>query len=109
MSNSPASLSDRVYELLCCIPRGRVVTYAELARAADCKSPRAIGQILRRNPHAPEVPCHRVIRSDLMLGGYSGATAGALTAKKLALLEAEGVRFDDGRLRDAAYLWRFSS
>ena len=100
-------LSDRVYALLCRIPRGRVVTYGELARAAGCKSPRAIGQILRRNPHAPQVPCHRVIRSDLTLGGYSGATAGEWIDRKISLLRREGVFFERGKLRDAGCLWKF--
>ncbi len=104
---SVVPLSDRVYDLLRCIPRGRVVTYGELARAAQCKSPRAIGQILRRNPYAPEVPCHRVIRSDLRLGGYSGSTTGALLARKAQLLRSEGVYFEAGRLRDTGRLWLF--
>ena len=108
MRNKPtASVSERVYQLLCRIPRGRVVTYGELARATGCNSPRAIGQILRRNPNAPAVPCHRVIRSDLTLGGYSGSVDGELAARKLHLLEAEGVIFVQGRLQDPARLWHF--
>ncbi|MFU8779627.1 MAG: MGMT family protein [Kiritimatiellia bacterium] len=104
-----APLADRVYALLRRIPCGSVVTYGELARAAQCRSPRAIGQILRRNPHAPEVPCHRVIRSDLSLGGYSGAVCGPVAARKLQLLESEGVLFLNGRLKNAAQLWYFPS
>ncbi len=100
-------LSDRVYDLLRCIPRGRVVTYGELARAARCKSPRAIGQILRRNPYAPQVPCHRVIRSDLRLGGYSGSSTGSLLERKVQLLQSEGVYFAAGRLQDPEQLWSF--
>ena len=105
--NDPGDLAERVYGLLCRIPRGRVVTYGELARAAQCKSARAIGQVLRRNPHAPQVPCHRVIRSDLTLGGYSGSLDGAMAARKLQLLRAEGVCFAQGRLRDPAHVWHF--
>jgi methylated-DNA-[protein]-cysteine S-methyltransferase len=50
----------RVYTLLQQIPEGRIASYASLAKALD-SSPRAVGGALRRNPFAPEVPCHRVI------------------------------------------------
>ena len=50
----------RVYTLLKQIPAGRIASYASMAKALD-SSPRAVGGALRRNPFAPEVPCHRVI------------------------------------------------
>jgi len=106
-SSDAGVLARRVYALLRQIPRGRVVTYGELARAAGCRSPRAIGQILRRNPDAPEVPCHRVIRTDLRLGGYAGQVAGPEARRKEALLAAEGVPFENGFLRTRARLWYF--
>ncbi|MDA0578002.1 MAG: MGMT family protein [Verrucomicrobia bacterium] len=90
----------RVYAALRAVPRGAVVTYAGLARMVACGSCRAVGQALRMNPHAPRVPCHRVIASDLSIGGYQGAKDGARVRKKLALLAAEGVHFAHGRLLD---------
>lgn len=54
---------SRVYDLLRQIPAGKVSTYAALSRALG-SSPRAVGGALRRNPFAPEVPCHRVIGAD---------------------------------------------
>lgn len=87
------SFAERVYALISTIPAGRVATYGEVARALGCGSPRAVGQALRRNPRAPEVPCHRVLAADGRLGGYSGAVAGEPLARKVALLEAEGVVF----------------
>ncbi|HPA19548.1 MAG TPA: MGMT family protein [Verrucomicrobiae bacterium] len=84
----------RVHGLLLRIPRGQVTTYGALARALGCGSPRAVGQALRANPFAPRVPCHRVVRADLALGGYQGQVAGATVRRKRALLEGEGVRFD---------------
>ncbi|MGB1259094.1 MAG: MGMT family protein, partial [Akkermansiaceae bacterium] len=63
----PTPFQQRVYGLLDCVPEGRVVTYAEIARALNCRSAQAIGQALKRNPFAPEVPCHRVIRTDLTI------------------------------------------
>jgi len=77
-----------------------VITYAALGRRIGCRSPRAIGQALRTNPFAPQVPCHRVIASDLSPGGFNGRTSGAALAKKLRLLATEGVAFNDGHLAE---------
>ncbi len=84
----------RVYDALCKIPAGKVATYGSLARRIGCGSAQAVGQALRRNPFAPEVPCHRVVAADGSPGGFDGARAGAKIRKKLTLLEREGVRFD---------------
>lgn len=54
---------SRVYALLKQIPKGRISTYAEMAKALG-SSPRAVGGALRVNPFAPEVPCHRIIQAD---------------------------------------------
>lgn len=63
----PASVQltniQRVYALLAQIPRGKVSSYAALSKALS-SSPRAVGGALRRNPYAPEVPCHRIICAD---------------------------------------------
>lgn len=71
-----------------------------MARRIGCRSPRAIGQALRANPFAPEVPCHRVIAANLSPGGYTGQTRGPQLARKLQLLAAEGVTFQKNRLTD---------
>ncbi|MBW2121538.1 MAG: MGMT family protein, partial [Deltaproteobacteria bacterium] len=89
---------NRVYAAARKIPRGKVTTYKYLARAIGCGSSRAVGQALRVNPFAPEVPCHRVIRSDLTIGGFSGQVEGPSIEEKKALLAREGVRFDGDRL-----------
>lgn len=54
---------QRVYALLLQIPLGKVASYASLSKALE-SSPRAVGGALRRNPFAPEVPCHRIICAD---------------------------------------------
>jgi len=101
----------RVYDALSRVPKGQVTTYKLLAAALDCGSPRAVGQALRRNPFAPRVPCHRVIASDLTIGGFAGKREGAEIRRKRKLLAAEGIRFDDrGRLHDpAARLYAFDN
>lgn len=90
----------KVYKAVKRIPRGRVSTYKHVAEHAGCRSPRAVGQALKKNPYAPAVPCHRVIASDMTIGGYKGQTSGSVAREKLALLMKEGVEFADGRLCD---------
>ena len=106
----PTPFQQRVYDALCEVPKGSVTTYQLLARAVDCGSSQAIGQALKRNPYAPEVPCHRVIRADLTLGGFAGEVGGPKITKKQRLLKAEGVEFDaEGKLLDAERVFRFDS
>lgn len=109
MKRPPTEFEQRVYELVSTVPVGKVVTYAALARALDCGSAQAIGQALKRNPYAPEVPCHRVIRTDQTIGGYAGETQGSKLRRKLKLLRAEGVEFDEaGKLmtKNTVYDWK---
>ncbi len=78
-----------VWAALLRIPRGKVRTYTELA--AEVGRPtavRAVANACGANPDAPHVPCHRVVRSDGGLGGYSGEGG---VATKRRLLAEEGV------------------
>ena len=78
----------KVWKYLIKIPKGKVKTYKEVAIAINKpKSARAVANACAKNPYAPKVPCHRVIRSDGKLGGYSAA-GGTKTKKKL--LKKEG-------------------
>ena len=108
MSETVSPFRQRVYEALRRVPRGRVTTYKLLGEAIGCASSQAIGQALRHNPYAPEVPCHRVIRTDLTLGGFSGKTEGKAIRRKLDLLREEGVEFVSGRLKDPSKIYPFS-
>lgn len=84
-----------VWEQLMRIPRGEVVTYRELARRIGRpKAVRAVANAVGANPLIVTIPCHRVIRSDGTLGGYSGP-GGTETKKKL--LEKEGVFLRAGK------------
>ena len=70
------------------IPKGKVKTYKEVAIAIKMpKSARAVANACGKNPYSPKVPCHRVIRSDGAIGGFS-APGGTKTKKKL--LKKEG-------------------
>ena len=79
----------KVWAYLKGIPRGKVKTYKQVAIAIKSpKSSRAVANACGKNPYAPKIPCHRVIRSDGGLGGYSGK-GGIKT--KLLLLRSEKV------------------
>ncbi len=87
--NEQSTLFQRkVYQVLLKIPKGQVRTYAQIARMiGQPRAARAVGQALKRNRWAPQIPCHRVIASDGTLGGYSAP--GGLAAKR-RLLRREG-------------------
>lgn len=81
----------KVYIALLDVPRGSTITYKELGLKIGCRSAQAIGQALKRNPFAPDVPCHRVIASDGSIGGFYGERGGEMIEKKKQLLIEEGV------------------
>ena len=97
---------SRVYSLLKKVPQGKVTTYKEIASALNMKGYRAVGQALKRNPHAPSVPCHRVVKSDGSLGGYGGLSDKGVE-KKIKLLESEGVSVRNGRIEMEKHMWKF--
>ena len=79
----------KVWNYLKKIPKGEVRTYKQVAIAIKMpKSFRAVANACAKNPYAPKIPCHRVIRSDGALGGYSGRGG---IKKKLKLLKSEKV------------------
>ena len=79
----------KVWNYLKTIPKGQVRTYKQVAIGIKRpKSARAVANACAKNPYAPKIPCHRVIRSDGGLGGYSGIGG---IKKKLRLLRDEKV------------------
>jgi O-6-methylguanine DNA methyltransferase len=79
----------KVWEITRRIPYGEVRTYKWVAQQLGYKAYRAIGMALSRNPHLIITPCHRVVRSDGSLGGFT--SEGGISLKKY-LLELEGVK-----------------
>ena len=80
-----ATFKQRVLKIVTSIPKGKTLTYKQVAQMAGSPlSARAVGNILHNNDN-PKVPCHRVIRSDGSLGGYNG-----INGKKHMLLKKEG-------------------
>ncbi len=87
-------LEDDVYRLVRQIPRGRVSTYGNIAKAlGKPRASRTVGRILNRNPELVSTPCHRVVYSDGRVGGYSGGVS-----EKVRLLTKEGVSIFGGKI-----------
>ena len=105
-TKAPTAFQRRVFEALANVPPGKTTTYGILAKAVGCRSAQAIGQALRRNPDAPRIPCHRVVRNDGSIGGFFGENDPAASSKKRALLEAEGVAFDASGRVEAVFILR---
>jgi len=93
------SFRRKVYETLRKVPPGKVISYGELARASGSgKAARAVGNAMHDNPFPLLVPCHRVIKSNLELGGFGGGED-----LKKRILANEGIVFKE-RIADRASL-----
>ena len=80
----------KVWAFLRKIPRGSVKTYSQVAKGIGKPlAARAVANAIGKNPYAPKIPCHRVIRSNGSLGGYSGK--GGVKTKRF-LLKKEGIK-----------------
>jgi len=76
------------------IPKGKVSTYREIAKFIGKPNAfRAVGNTCNKNPNAPRVPCHRVVKSDGRVGGYAFGEK-----KKILLLQNEGIKVKKGRI-----------
>jgi len=87
---------SQCYEALKKIPRGMVTTYAGLAEMIGRpRAHRAVGSAMNKNPFAPEVPCHRVVKSNGDLGGFADDIS-----VKIKRLHEEGVLVSDNKVVD---------
>jgi len=83
------SFTEKVFEVVFKIPKGKTLTYKEVAKKASRpKAYRAVGNILNKN-YNPKIPCHRVVRSDGKIGGYN---RGALLKAKLLRAEKTKIK-----------------
>ncbi len=101
-ARAPTAFECRVYDLLQArVPKGYVTSYAALAKALG-SSARAVGGAMKRNPFAPEVPCHRCVCADGSLGGFNGRIQ---NPKKERMLRAEGVVFEkNGKVKARCFV-----
>jgi len=89
-----SAFEKSVYEATAKIPCGRVTTYAEIARKIKKPgSARAVGNALNKNPFAPKVPCHRVVKTDGTVGGFASGSE-----KKKVILKKEGIQFNNEKI-----------
>ena len=80
------SFTEKVLDVVRAIPKGSVMTYKEVAiKAGNEKAVRAVGTILSKN-YNPDIPCHRVIRSNGSIGNYNRGTD-----NKIKILRSEGI------------------
>lgn len=83
-----SSSKQQVFDTLAKVPRGKVITYKQLAQACNISNPRQIGRIIHKNQDPKKYPCHRVVRSDGTLA--DGYAFGGKQAQ-VALLISEGI------------------
>lgn len=102
------TFQEKVFVCVAKIPKGKVMTYTGVASAVGRpRAARAVGNVLGKNPftfHSPKnapkrIPCHRVVRSDGRVGGYSGPMGA-----KEELLKKEGVKIINGRVSPKYWL-----
>ncbi|MGI0007164.1 MAG: MGMT family protein [Nitrosotalea sp.] len=96
-------LEHKVYEKLLKVPKGKVTTYSELAKAVGLKNgQRTIGRMMNKNPFPVIVPCHRVILSTGKIGGYAWGEK-----VKTNMLSKEGIAIKKGKILDKDKIYRF--
>ncbi len=94
----------KIYEVVKSIPKGCVASYGQVAELAGNRHwARVVGYALHVNPEPGVIPCHRVVTVD---GKVSAAFAFGGENQQVALLEAEGVEFVDGKVDMERFLWR---
>ena len=94
-----------VYQACKQIPKGKITTYKEIAHFLGTKAYRAVGQVLKNNPHH-DVPCFKVVKSDGSLSGYCGSGFNNIK-KKIKKLNEEGVIVVNGKIDLEKYLFKF--
>ncbi len=90
------NIEELVYKKLVDVPKGKITTYGDLAKAVGLKNgQRLIGRIMNKNPYPGIVPCHRVVKSDKSVGGYAYGVK-----IKTNMLTKEGIKIKNGKVLD---------
>lgn len=87
--------SEKVYSKLKEVPKGKITTYKDLSHSVGSKAYRAVGTLMKKNPYAPIVPCHRVVNSNGSIGGFASGVN-----NKIKLLKKEGVLVKNNKIID---------
>jgi methylated-DNA-[protein]-cysteine S-methyltransferase len=99
-----STYQQAILRILTEVPKGKVTTYGDLAKELAKRDPkwsprasRAVGTTMRNNLCGPQIPCHRVLKSDGAIGNFRGGSEGAVD-EKIKMLRAEGVTVIDGKI-----------
>ncbi|MEX0932963.1 MAG: MGMT family protein [Candidatus Pacearchaeota archaeon] len=99
---------EQVYNILKKVPKGKVTTYGDLAKALNFKplTSRAIGTAMNKNPHPGthknQVPCHRVIKYSGEVGGFAHGTK-----RKIKMLKSEDIKINKNKIDLVKYRFNF--
>ena len=89
------NFDQNVYKKLMDVPKGKITTYGDLAKAVGLKNgQRIIGKIMNKNPYPVLVPCHRVVMSTGKIGGYAYGEH-----VKMKMLSDEGIEITNGTIQ----------
>ena len=96
IKNSLTEFEKNALDLIKKIPKGKVTTYQEIAKAMKKpRAMRAVGNALHKNLFAPTIPCHRVVKSNGNTGGYAKGVK-----QKIKILGKEGIRIKNNKIVD---------
>ena len=96
-------MRQKVYEYLRTIPKGKVVTYGQIAEyLGDKHLARVVGNILHENPDESKYPCYKVVNAK---GELSKAFVFGGENRQIALLQSEGVELEGNRVDLSVYRW----
>jgi len=96
------TFNEKCYQILRKVPKGKVTTYGAIAKSLKTRAYRAVGNAMNKNPYAPKVPCHRVVKANGEIGGFASGTK-----KKTAMLKSEGIKIVDGKIDLGKHLFTF--
>jgi len=88
-------LKEKIYSKLKQVPKGKVITYKELAKSVNSKAYRFVGQCMAQNTNLENIPCYKVVKSDGRIGEYSGSGG---VKQKIKLLGNDGVKVINGKV-----------
>ncbi len=96
------SFNEKVYEKLKKVPKGKVITYKELAKSVKSDAYRAVGNAMKNNEDPVKIPCYKVVCSDGFVGNYSGGGM----KKKIKLLRKDGIEVNNNKIDLKKYLFK---
>ena len=94
------NFNQKCYNLIKKVPKGKITTYKEIAKALKTQAYQAVGNAMRNNPYTPQVPCHRVVKSDGRIGGFKGKKSGKAIKEKIKMLKKEGIEFKSNKIKN---------